>query len=153
MTVSVDISTGDHDAEARIFGKVVEVMRHDGDDDKNAAVLLVLPNEPIATPPNDTALLALLADIRKAAGDSHGRLMQDELVARIAGMGLNDARYRWLRVNYDVTALRQGFNDLIRVRPPQKALPTTGETFDGCIDAYRAALAATKPQGSAEENS
>jgi hypothetical protein len=34
----------------------------------------------------DTTLLSLLADIRKAAGDSQGRLMQDELVARIAGM-------------------------------------------------------------------
>ena len=31
----------------------------------------------------DFALLGLLADVRAAAGDPHGKLMQDELVARI----------------------------------------------------------------------
>ena len=35
---------------------------------------------------DDLALLSLLADIRKAAGDAEGRLMQDELVARIEAL-------------------------------------------------------------------
>lgn len=34
----------------------------------------------------DIGLLSLLYDIRKAAGDPEGKLMQDELVARIAAL-------------------------------------------------------------------
>lgn len=41
MTVSVDVSTGDHDAGNRLFGEVTEVMEYDGGSDKHKVVLLV----------------------------------------------------------------------------------------------------------------
>jgi hypothetical protein len=44
-------------------------------------------------------LLSLLYDIRKAAGDKDGKLMQDELVARIAGLRVDAERYRHYRDN------------------------------------------------------
>ncbi len=43
-----------------------------------------MPDDP---PQTDTALLALVADIRAAVGDPLGRLMQDELVARCRILG------------------------------------------------------------------
>ena len=45
----------------------------------------------------DMALLSLLADIRKAAGDPMGKLMQSELVEHIAALRADAERYRWLR--------------------------------------------------------
>ena len=45
----------------------------------------------------DLALLSLIADIRKAAGDAEGRLMQDELVASIARLRADAERYRWIK--------------------------------------------------------
>jgi hypothetical protein len=39
-----------------------------------------------STEQENTSLLNLLADIRLAAGDPTGKLMQDELVAHIAGL-------------------------------------------------------------------
>lgn len=50
-----------------------------------------------ADAPDDLALLSLLADIRKAAGDAEGRLMQDELVASIAALRADAERWQWLR--------------------------------------------------------
>ncbi|WP_212645694.1 hypothetical protein [Delftia sp. PE138] len=41
MTVSVDVSTGEHDAGNRLFGEVTEVMEYDGGSDKHKVVLLV----------------------------------------------------------------------------------------------------------------
>ena len=41
MTVSVDVSTGEHDASNRLFGEVTEVMQYDGGSDKHKVVLLV----------------------------------------------------------------------------------------------------------------
>lgn len=41
MTVSVDVSTGEHDASNRLFGEVTEVMEYDGGSDKHKVVLLV----------------------------------------------------------------------------------------------------------------
>lgn len=43
------------------------------------------------------AMLSLLADIRKAAGDPEGRLMLSELVESIAMLRTDALRYRWLR--------------------------------------------------------
>lgn len=43
------------------------------------------------------ALLGLLADIRKAAGDPTGKLMQAELVDEIADLQRDAQRYQWLR--------------------------------------------------------
>ena len=43
---------------------------------------------------DNVALLKLLADIRCAAGDPEGRLMQDELVKHIADMRRDHDRYR-----------------------------------------------------------
>lgn len=47
---------------------------------------------------NDLEMVGLqcLADIRAALGDS-GQMMQSELVAHIAGLARDAARYRWLR--------------------------------------------------------
>lgn len=42
-------------------------------------------------------LLSLLYDIRVAAGDKGGKLMQDELVARIARLRADAERYRWIK--------------------------------------------------------
>jgi hypothetical protein len=47
------------------------------------AYLELLAKQPVS---DDMALLSLLADIRAAADDPTGKLMQDELVARIAGL-------------------------------------------------------------------
>ena len=40
---------------------------------------------------DDLALLSLLADIRKAAGDAEGKLMQSDLVAHIASLRADTA--------------------------------------------------------------
>ena len=42
-------------------------------------------------------LLSLLYDIRVAAGDKGGKLMQDELVAHIAALRVGAERYRFIR--------------------------------------------------------
>lgn len=55
-----------------------------------------LRNSP-ESPDGSFSLLGILADIRAAAGDPTGRLMQDELVAHIRALRANDERYRWLR--------------------------------------------------------
>lgn len=46
MTVSVDVSTGEHDAGNRLFGEVSEVMDYDQGSDKHGVVLLVQSPEP-----------------------------------------------------------------------------------------------------------
>ena len=46
---------------------------------------------------NHMASLMLVADIRAAAGDPDGRLMQTELVAHIEALQVDAGRYRWLR--------------------------------------------------------
>lgn len=46
-----------------------------------------------------TSLLSLLADIRRAAGDAGGRLMQAELVQHIARLRDESARLDWLIEN------------------------------------------------------
>lgn len=46
MTVSVDVSTGEHDAGNRLFGEVSEVMDYDQGGDKHGVVLLVQSPEP-----------------------------------------------------------------------------------------------------------
>ena len=69
MTVSVDVSTGEHDAGNRLFGEVTEVMEYDQGSDKHRVVLLVQSPEPNfkvapAAPAVDAALNALIADVR-----------------------------------------------------------------------------------------
>jgi hypothetical protein len=59
------------------------------------AYLSMLASRPAAVT-DDVALLNLIADIRAAAGDKDGKLMQDELVARIAGLRVDAERYQWL---------------------------------------------------------
>lgn len=44
----------------------------------------------------NTAMLYLMADIRKACGDN-GKRMQDELVTHIGELAQDAARYRWIR--------------------------------------------------------
>ena len=46
----------------------------------------------------DLALLSLIADIRKAAGDPTGKLMQSELVEHIAALRADAERYRHIRL-------------------------------------------------------
>ncbi|WP_239009675.1 hypothetical protein [Delftia lacustris] len=46
MTVSVDVSTGEHDAGNRLFGEITEVMEYDQGSDKHGVVLLVQSPEP-----------------------------------------------------------------------------------------------------------
>ncbi|WP_333906100.1 hypothetical protein [Delftia acidovorans] len=57
MTVSVDVSTGEHDASNRLFGEVTEVMEYDGGSDKHKVVLLVQEPTPnfTAAPAEDVA--------------------------------------------------------------------------------------------------
>lgn len=57
MTVSVDVSTGEHDAGNRLFGEVTEVMEYDGGSDKHKVVLLVQEPTPnfTAAPAEDVA--------------------------------------------------------------------------------------------------
>ena len=54
-----------------------------------------------------------------------------------AALERDAARYRWIRANYDVSASRLGYNDLLAIRPPEKGLPSTTETMDLFIDAMR----------------
>lgn len=65
MTVSVDVSTGEHDASNRLFGEVTEVMEYDHGSDKHKVLLLV--QEPTA---NFKASPALDA-VRQALRDYH----------------------------------------------------------------------------------
>lgn len=72
----------------------------------------------------DLALLSLLADIRKAAGDPTGKLMQDELVAHIAALRVNADRYLWLRENWSYT-VSDG---------PKEIDVGDGKTIYGCLE-------------------
>lgn len=55
---------------------------------------------------NHMASLMLVADIRAAAGDPEGRLMQPELVAHIEALRVDAGRYRWLRGRLPGSAYR-----------------------------------------------
>lgn len=67
-----------------------EIRRVDGNHDKGAAALAEAISHFFQG--ESLRLFGLLADIRKAAGDPEGKLMQDELVARIAALkAANDA--------------------------------------------------------------
>ncbi len=50
MSVSVDVSTGDDDAQNRYFGTVTEVM--DAPNDKHGVTLLVQDAKPTFSPPS-----------------------------------------------------------------------------------------------------
>jgi hypothetical protein len=71
-------------------------------------------------------LLSLLYDIRIAAGDKDGRLMQDELVAHIASLRADAERYRFLR-------------DVPEGSPHEQIGNYPGDMWDAAIDAARGA--------------
>jgi hypothetical protein len=79
-------------------------------------------------------LLSLLFDIRVAAGDKDGRLMQDELVARIAGLRVGAERYQWLakqaRMDPDMGGNHRWHSICLRG-------DVRGATLDAAIDAAR----------------
>lgn len=76
MTVSVDVSTGEHDAGNRLFGEVTEVMEYDGGSDKHKVVLLVQSPEANfkTTPAADVELLELAQAIVKFNRE-HGSIL------------------------------------------------------------------------------
>lgn len=85
---------------------------------------------------DDIALLSLLADIRKAAVDATGRLMQDELVASIAALRADAERYRWVakqaRMDPDMGGNHRWHSIYLRG-------DVRGATLDAAIDSARAA--------------
>ena len=58
---------------------------------------------------NDIALLSLLADIRKAAGDPTGKLMQDELVASIAALRADSERLNYIERTFSGMTCRERY--------------------------------------------
>ena len=100
------------------------------------------------------SLLGLLADIRKAAGDAEGRLMQDELVAHIAALRVDAERYRHIRLESSrdhAHHSRSCFSvgtcwwadspaGVMPSRGPWSVQQLTGATLDAAIDAARAAV-------------
>jgi hypothetical protein len=67
MTVSVDVSTGDHDADHRYFGTVTEVM--DDEYDKHGVTLLVQDAEPNFSRAASTLEDDLAAVIKRAQAE------------------------------------------------------------------------------------
>lgn len=57
----------------------------------------------------DLALLSLIADIRKAAGDAEGRLMQDELVASIAALRADSERLNYIERTFSGMTCRERY--------------------------------------------
>ena len=57
----------------------------------------------------DMALLSLLADIRKAAGDAEGRLMQDGLVAHIAALQADSERLSYIERTFSGMTNRERY--------------------------------------------
>lgn len=55
MTVSVDVSTGDSDADHRLFGTIAEVMGYTGGGDKHGVTLLVQDAKPNFEPEQVTS--------------------------------------------------------------------------------------------------
>ena len=82
-------------------------------------------------------LLSLLFDIRKAAGDPTGKLMQGELVAHIAALRADAERYRWLKPHFRVMSPDMGGQH--RYSPTGPVARMRGPTLDTAIDTERAA--------------
>ena len=84
----------------------------------------------------DFALLGLLADIRKAAGDQTGKLMQDELVEHIAALREDAERWQWVakqaRMDPDMGGNHRWHSIYLRG-------DVRGATLDAAIDAARSA--------------
>ena len=104
--------------------------------DKTPAPAIETWNRRIGDVP-DFALLGLLADIRKAAGDPTGKLMQDELVAHIAALRADAERYWWLKPHFRVMSPDMGGQH--RYSPTGPIARMRGPTLDAAIDAARAA--------------
>ena len=99
-------------------------------------------------------LLSLLYDIRVAAGDKGGKLMQDELVAHIAALRVDAERYRHIRLESSrdhAHHSRSCFSvgtcwwadspaGVMPSRGPWSVQQLTGATLDVAIDAARAAV-------------
>ena len=90
MSVSVDVSTGDHDAGHRYFGTVTEVMECQGN--KHGVTLLVQDAEPnfTATPtapqPSPTAQADSGFDYKTAADFLSGKTVSDEAVRKFVAV-------------------------------------------------------------------
>lgn len=79
--------------------KLADYLRDAGHpEDGDAQLTLQALAERLRNSPESTSLLFLLSDIRAAAGDPTGRLMQDELVARVAWLRVNAERWETARM-------------------------------------------------------
>lgn len=86
----------------------------------------------------DYYFLSLLADIRAAAGDPEGKLMQDELVEHITGMAQDAERYLVLKELFSPMSLDINGNHSWICR----GSPLRGPSLKEAVD--RVILAATK---------
>lgn len=99
-----------------------------------------LRNSP-ESPDGSFSLLSLIADIRAAAGDPTGKLMQDELVAHVIALRVDAERYRWLRKPYN--AIVYALDPINWNKAPHSNKThyryETPEILDAAIDAARSA--------------
>ena len=80
---------------------------------------------------NIAGLFALIADIRKAAGDPTGKLMQDELVAHIAGLRATSDRAEFMLKRWGVlaaVAMEEGYTE--RAAAIRQCMDELGDTGD-----------------------